>query len=132
NLKTEEVTPTEPPEKDTRALTTSPRRQSPSGRQSQEPTDTSMPAQRVHRDARQHERQSDKTLRTLQQESDRIPTEYLQKYSKIFQEELVTGLPRHEPWDHAIDLKEGAVIKRQTPYRRGYKEQQASKEYTKA
>ena len=38
---------------------------------------------------------------------DMIPAEY-RKYQRVFSEEESHRLPEHKPWDHTIDLKEGA------------------------
>ena len=37
-----------------------------------------------------------------------VPEEY-RRYDKIFQTELETGLPKHQPWDHEIVLREGTT-----------------------
>ncbi len=39
-----------------------------------------------------------------------VPPEYL-KYRKIFSETASHRLPKHQPWDHAIELKPGAELK---------------------
>lgn len=36
-----------------------------------------------------------------------VPEEY-RKYTKVFSEAKSQRLPEHQPWDHTIDLKEGA------------------------
>lgn len=37
-----------------------------------------------------------------------IPAEY-RRYTKVFSEEESHRLPEHKPWDHTIELKEGAL-----------------------
>ena len=59
---------------------------------------------------------------------DHIPIQY-KKYSKVFSEEASHRLPKHQPWDHAIDLKPGASMKNCSIYRLTPKEQEALKEY---
>src|ERR1700761_1080462 len=39
-----------------------------------------------------------------------IPVQY-QDFAKVFSKEESQRLPQHQPWDHAIDLKSGAVQK---------------------
>ncbi len=39
-----------------------------------------------------------------------IPVQY-QKYSKVFSEEASHHLPKHQAWDHAIELKSGVSMK---------------------
>src|SRR5579859_7215457 len=59
---------------------------------------------------------------------DHIPAQY-QRYSKLFSEEASQRLPKHQPWDHAINLKPGAKIKKCSIYRLTPKESIALKEY---
>ena len=58
-----------------------------------------------------HEGQA-KALRALEQkQGNNIPEEYMTKYRKLFQQEHETGLPKHQPWDHEIKLKDGTTPK---------------------
>ncbi len=44
-----------------------------------------------------------------QQTRERVPPQY-QQYLKVFSDEESKRLPPERPWDHAIDLKEGAPL----------------------
>jgi hypothetical protein len=45
-----------------------------------------------------------------------IPEQFC-RYAKVFSEEASRRLPKHQPWDHAIDLIPGATIKKCGIYR---------------
>src|SRR5579864_3968716 len=45
-----------------------------------------------------------------------LPREY-RKYSKVFSEEASQRLPKHQPWDQAIDLKPDATMRKTRVYR---------------
>ena len=45
-----------------------------------------------------------------------IPAPF-QRYSSIFSEKASEHLPKHQPWDHAIDLKHSATLKNCGIYR---------------
>src|ERR1700691_943441 len=60
--------------------------------------------------------------------TEHIPAQY-QQYSKVFSEEASQGLPQHQPWDHAIELKPNATMKNCGIYRLTAKESDALKEY---
>ena len=45
-----------------------------------------------------------------------IPPEFCQ-YSKVFSDEEAQQLPKHQPWDHKIDLIPGMEIRKTTIYR---------------
>lgn len=49
----------------------------------------------------QHRDDQTKTLKEM------VLEEYW-RYTKVFSEEELHRLPKHKPWDHTIDLKEGA------------------------
>ena len=57
-----------------------------------------------------------------------IPEQY-QKYSQVFSEEASHRLPKHQAWDHAIDLKPGMSMKNCSIYRLTPKESSALNEY---
>ena len=57
-----------------------------------------------------------------------IPAQF-QKYSKVFSEEASRRLPKHQPWDHAIDLKPDGKPPKCGIYRLTPKEDQALKEF---
>jgi hypothetical protein len=57
-----------------------------------------------------------------------IPGEY-QRYAKLFQPELETGLPQHGKWDHEITLKPGAEPKFHPIYPLNETQLQALREY---
>ncbi len=57
-----------------------------------------------------------------------IPVQY-QKYSKVFSEEASHHLPKHQAWDHAIELKPNASMKNCSIYRLMPKESSALSEY---
>jgi hypothetical protein len=59
---------------------------------------------------------------------DHIPAQF-KRYAKVFSEEASHRLPKHQPWDHAIDLKPDATMKNSGIYRLTPKEQEAQKEY---
>ena len=50
------------------------------------------------------------TTLTKEEMIQNLPPRYY-KYSKIFAEELETGLPEHSEWDHKIHLKPGTQPK---------------------
>lgn len=50
---------------------------------------------------KQNSKKETKTLEEI------IPAEY-RRYTKVFLEEELYRLPEHKPWDHIIELKEGA------------------------
>jgi hypothetical protein len=54
-----------------------------------------------------------------------IIPEQFRRYAKVFSEEASHRLPKHQPWDHAIDLVPGATIKKCGIYRLTPKELQA-------
>jgi hypothetical protein len=54
-----------------------------------------------------------------------IIPEQFRRYAKVFSEEASRRLPKHQPWDHAIDLIPGATIKKCGIYRLTPKELQA-------
>jgi len=57
-----------------------------------------------------------------------IPPEFCQ-YSKVFSDEEAQRLPKHQPWDHKIDLIPGMEMKKTTVYRLIPIEKVALKEY---
>ncbi len=57
-----------------------------------------------------------------------IPVQY-QRYSKVFSEEASHCLPRHQAWDHAIELKLGASMKNCSIYQLMPKESSALSKY---
>ena len=59
-----------------------------------------------------------------------IPEEYHQ-YSELFQEELDTGLPEHNKWDHYIPIKEGEEPRFNKTYPLNPTQRQALKDYLK-
>ena len=58
----------------------------------------------------------------------RIPAQF-QKYQSVFSEQVSQRLPQHQPWDHAIDLKPNATMKKCGIYRLTSAETLALKEY---
>jgi len=44
-----------------------------------------------------------------------IPVEF-QKYKKVFSDEAAQRLPKHQPWDHKIDLIPGQQMKKTSIY----------------
>ena len=59
---------------------------------------------------------------------DHIPVQF-KKYANVFSEVASHRLPKHQPWDHTIDLKPGASMKNCGIYRLTPKESDALKEY---
>ena len=59
---------------------------------------------------------------------DHIPAQF-QKYRTVFSEQASHRLPQHQPWDHPIDLKPDATIKKRGIYRLTPAENLALKEY---
>ena len=57
-----------------------------------------------------------------------IPPEFRQ-YSKVFLDEEAQRLPKHQPWDHKIDLIPGMEMKKTTVYHLTPIEKVALKEY---
>ena len=57
-----------------------------------------------------------------------IPAEF-QKYKKVFSDEEAQRLPKHQPWDHKIDLIPGLQMKKTLVYRLTPPEKLALKEY---
>jgi len=57
-----------------------------------------------------------------------IPPEFRQ-YGKVFSDEEAQRLPKHQPWDHKIDLIPGMEMKKTTVYRLTPIEKVALKEY---
>jgi len=57
-----------------------------------------------------------------------IPPEFCQ-YAKVFSNEEAQQLPKHQPWDHKIDLLPGMEMKKTTVYRLTPIEKVALKEY---
>jgi Reverse transcriptase (RNA-dependent DNA polymerase)/Aspartyl protease len=57
-----------------------------------------------------------------------IPAQF-QQYKKVFSEQASHRLPQHQPWDHAIDLKPNATLKKCGIYRLTPAEHLALKEY---
>jgi len=57
-----------------------------------------------------------------------IPPEFRQ-YDKVFSDEEAQRLPKHQPWDHKIDLIPGMEMKKTTVYRLTPIEKVALKEY---
>jgi len=57
-----------------------------------------------------------------------IPPKFHQ-YSKVFSDEEAQRLPKHQPWDHKIDLIPGMEMKKTTVYRLTPIEKVALKEY---
>jgi len=45
-----------------------------------------------------------------------IPPEF-KKYAKVFSDEEAQRLPKHQPWDHKIDLLPGQTMKKTLVYR---------------
>jgi len=58
----------------------------------------------------------------------KIPPEFRQ-YGKVFSDEEAQRLPKHQPWDHKIDLIPGMEMKKTTVYRLTPIEKVALKEY---
>jgi hypothetical protein len=59
-----------------------------------------------------------------------IPKEYL-KYSKLFSDELKTGLPEHSRWDHEINLQPGTKPRFSKVYPQNPAQDITLKEYLK-
>jgi len=57
-----------------------------------------------------------------------IPPEF-RRYNKVFSDEEAQRLPKHQPWDHKIDLIPGMEMKKTTVYRLTPIEKVALKEY---
>jgi len=57
-----------------------------------------------------------------------IPPEFCQ-YSKVFSDEEAQRLPKHQPWDHKIDLIPGMEMKKTTVYHLTRIEKVTLKEY---
>jgi hypothetical protein len=57
-----------------------------------------------------------------------IPAQY-HNYSKVFSETALHWLPKHQPWDHVIELKPGASMHNCGIYRLTPQEAEALKEY---
>jgi len=57
-----------------------------------------------------------------------IPPEFC-RYDKVFSDEEVQRLPKHQPWDHKIDLIPGMEMKKTTVYRLTPIEKVTLKEY---
>ena len=57
-----------------------------------------------------------------------IPPEFRQ-YSKVFSDEEAQRLPKHQPWDHKIDLIPGMDMRKTTVYHLTPVEKVALKEY---
>jgi len=51
-----------------------------------------------------------------QVKSKEIPLEF-RKYVKVFSDEEAQRLPKHQPWDHKIDLIPGLTMKKTSVYR---------------
>jgi len=57
------------------------------------------------------------SLATKEQvKSKEIPLEF-RKYTKVFSDEEAQRLPKHQPWDHKIDLIPGLIMKKTLVYR---------------
>jgi len=57
------------------------------------------------------------SLATKEQvKSKEIPLEF-RKYTKVFSDEEAQRLPKHQPWDHKIDLLPGQTMKKTSVYR---------------
>jgi len=57
------------------------------------------------------------SLATKEQvKSKEIPLEF-QKYTKVFSDKEAQRLPKHQPWDHKIDLIPGQTMKKTLVYR---------------
>jgi hypothetical protein len=59
---------------------------------------------------------------------DHIPAQF-QHYHKVFSEEASHRLPKHQPWDHAIDLKPDSTMRNTSIYHLTPKENESLKEY---
>jgi len=57
-----------------------------------------------------------------------IPPEF-RKYVKVFSDEEAQRLPKHQPWDHKIDLLPGQPMKKTSVYRLTPPEKIALQEY---
>jgi len=57
-----------------------------------------------------------------------IPPEFC-KYAKVFSDEEAQRLPKHQPWDHKIDLQPGLQMRKTSVYRLTPPEMTALKEY---
>ena len=57
-----------------------------------------------------------------------IPLEFC-KYKKVFSDEEAQRLPKHQPWDHKIDLIPGQQMRKTSVYRLTPPEKIALKEY---
>jgi len=57
-----------------------------------------------------------------------IPPEF-RKYAKVFLDEEAQRLPKHQPWDHKIDLQPGLQMRKTSVYRLTPPEMTALKEY---
>ena len=60
--------------------------------------------------------------------SKEIPLEF-RKYAKVFSDEEAQRLPKHQPWDHKIDLIPGLTMKKTSVYRLTPPEKVALHEY---
>jgi len=58
----------------------------------------------------------------------KIPPEF-HKYAKVFSDEEAQRLPKHQPWDHKIDLQPGLQMRKTSVYRLTPPEMIALKEY---
>jgi len=63
-----------------------------------------------------------------QVKSEEIPPEF-RKYAKVFSDEEAQQLPKHQPWDHKIDLIPGLTMKKTLVYRLTPPEKVALQEY---
>jgi len=63
-----------------------------------------------------------------QVKSKEIPPEF-RKYAKVFSDEEAQRLPKHQPWDHKIDLIPGLRMKKTLVYRLTPPEKVALQEY---
>jgi len=69
------------------------------------------------------------SLATKEQvKSKEIPLEF-RKYAKVFLDEEAQQLPKHQPWDHKIDLIPGLTMKKTSVYRLTPPENVALHEY---
>jgi hypothetical protein len=66
--------------------------------------------------------------KTVKAVSKEIPVEFRQ-YSKVFSDAEAQRLPKHQPWDHPIDLLPGKQMRKTSVYRLTPQEKLALKEY---
>jgi hypothetical protein len=86
---------------------------------------------KYHEPAHIHAKTTHSTTLAVQKRTtslDHIPTQF-RKYHAVFSEQASERLPQHQPWDHAIDLKPDAAMKKCGIYRLTTAEMDALKIY---